>query len=479
MGIIIAAVLAVVLLAAIGMAAFSRLKKVPPNRADVIVGMKDRGAVGSSQTERVAKMGDDGRPLRDDNGDVVFEAQEVSKFSTARVVIGDRYFLLPFLYDVTSISLEQRSAEFTVRAPAKGYVDTEVRVNVQFRVGNDPNSVRRAAARFKDQQDEIPTIIADAMAGHIRAVIGQITVPQLIEDREAFKTSILEAVEADFLIQGIVIDTLNVNEVLTPGSTYLEDLAKVELAGKRQSAELADQNAQLEIAKNAARTEQQAADAQRELDINRAEYEKQTESAKIESATAPKLLQAEKDRLIAEEERAAAEVKARTTEAELLSTVVKPAEAKAQADLEARKRDAEARAFETTRAADAAKDAAASKAESVRVAAEADAAAIQAKGEAEAAAVSAAADAAARYDENAIRVKLLEVLPQLVREAAAPMGNIDDLTVISTDGANKLSKGTMETVTSLTPFLDKVGIDLGSLLGTGASETKSGAASLD
>lgn len=471
---------ALVVLLALGGVATSRLRKVPPNRAHVIVGMKDKSDTG--KTERVAKIGSDGQIEKDEEGQPVYEEVNLDKFSTARVVTSDRYFLLPGFYDVTVLNLEQRSTDFDVQNPSSDFIDTKVTVNVQFRIGNNPQSVRRAASRFAGQQDEIPDIIGEAMAGNIRAVIGEMTVEDLISKREDFKTKVLAAVHQDFLNQGIYIDTLNIKSIDTPGSNYLNDLSAPERAIRERAAKIAEQNATREIAEHNASVEQQVANAQRELDIAKAAYDKETKNAQIESESAPKLLQADRDREIAIKEKETEKANAEAEAARLLSTVVEPAKAKAEADIEAARavkeaarQDADAEAYKVTAAASADQSAAEAKAAAVRAAALAEADAIRAVGEAEADATTKKAEAASTYDATALRYETLKILPEIVSAASAPLSNVDSMSIISSDGANKLVGTSIETIEQITPFLkDKLGVDLSDLAGfaTGTATSK-------
>ena len=89
-----------------------------------------------------------------------------------------------------------------------------------------------------------------------------------------------------------------------------------------------------------------------------------------------------------------------------------------------------------------------------------------ARGQAEAEAMKLKADAIATYGEAAVLDLLVRVMPDVVRAASEPMGNIDKMTVISTDGASSLTKSVAGTVAQgLQLSTDLTGIDLAKLLG--------------
>ena len=179
------------------------------------------------------------------------------------------------------------------------------------------------------------------------------------------------------------------------------------------------------------------------------------------------------DKLVAEQESIAVAEQAKVNQERLNIEVRQPAEAAAYASVQnaEAERDAanaavEAEAFRRTQLADAARNAAENEAAAVEAAGRAEAAAIKAKGLAEAEAVDALAEAQGKFGQAALASQVISRLPEIAREMAAPMGNIDALTVVSTDGANELTKSVANNMTQLQDVVKATtGLDLVSALG--------------
>ncbi|MFT3797564.1 flotillin family protein [Microbacterium sp.] len=440
-----------------------RIRRVPPNQALVIVG---RGA---------------GKPQPGDIG-------------TQRVVIGGRTFVWPILQQGFPISLEQRQIAITVEGVDKNRIKIAIKASINFKVSGTEEGVRRAAQRFLSQQEALTDIIRESLEGSLRSIVGDMTIEQIISDRKSLSDRVVAETKADLVEQGLQVDLLNISDISTPGSDYLANLGRAEAARARQVAEVSE--AEAARAAEFARIEanEQIAERQKALSLRQASIKAETDRANAEAEASGQLAKAEQDKAVALLERDALSEQANVTQERLDIEVRKPAEAQAYAEVQraTAQRDAanaatEADAFKRTKIAEANKVAAVQDAEAaataVRLSGEADrdrqvalaagvradgearAAAIQAEGLAEAAATDAKAEALKKYGEAALAQEIISRLPEIVAAAAAPLGNIDTLTVVSTDGASEVTKtvgkvlgeGT-EVVKSLT------GLDLTALL---------------
>jgi len=445
-----------------------RIRRVPPNQALVIVG---RGA---------------GKPQPGDIG-------------SQRVVIGGRTFVWPILQQGFPISLEQRQIAITVEGVDKNRIKIAIKASINFKVSGTEEGVRRAAQRFLSQQEALTDIIRESLEGSLRSIVGDMTIEQIISDRKSLSDRVVAETKADLVEQGLQVDLLNISDISTPGSDYLANLGRAEAARARQVAEISE--AEASRASEFARIEaqEQIAERQKALSLRQASIKAETDRANAEAEAAGQLAKAEQDRSVALLERDALSEQANVTQERLDIEVRKPAEAEAYAEVQRATalRDAanaatEADAYKRTKIAEANKVAAVQDAEAaataVRLSGEADrdrqvalaagikaegearAAAVQAEGIADAAATDAKAEALKKYGEAALAQEIISRLPEIVAAAAAPLGNIDQLTVVSTDGASEMTKtvgkvlgeGT-EVVKSLT------GLDLGSLLAGFAS----------
>ncbi|MBO0898485.1 flotillin family protein [Cellulomonas sp. zg-ZUI222] len=414
-----------------------RIRRVPPNEALIIVG---RGA---------------GRGAAADTGQ--------------RVVVGGRVFVWPVLQQGFPISLEQRQIGITVEGVDKNRIKLAIKASINFKVRGDEEGVRRAAQRFLSQQATLTDVIRESLEGSLRAIIGDMTIEQIISDRKSLQDAVVASTKTDLAEQGLQVDLLNISDISTPGSDYLSNLGRAEAARARQVAEVKEAEAQQvsEFAK--IRAMEQIAERQRDLALKQAAIKAETDKANAEANAAGQLARAEQDKLVALQERDALAEKAKVTEEQLDIDVRKPAEASAYAAVqqanaerdaanaaaeadayrrmkvaEANKiatvQDAEAAAEATIRAGNAERDRQLAEAKALEALGLARAAAARAEGLAQAEATHAQAEALREQGEAVLAQQVIALLPEIVRAAAEPIGSIDQLTVVSTDGASAMTR---------------------------------------
>ncbi|PIF03482.1 MAG: hypothetical protein CSA63_01840 [Propionibacterium sp.] len=251
--------------------------------------------------------------------------------------------------------------------------------------------------------------------------------------------------------------------------------------------------------------EEEIAIAQRKLALKQAEIKAETDAANANAAAAGPLAQADRDQAVLAEKEKVAVKQAALKDRQLDTEVRKPADAEryrveteaaaarqaqilaaeasresdilaAQGDAEQarligvgekqrRQALAEAEAIEGANRGEAEKSRRIAEAEAVRAEGEAQAAAILATGEAEAEAMTKKAEAFSLYNDAAVLQMMVGVLPEVAREVAAPMSNIDKLTVVSTDGAGQLPKQVTDNLVQVMAMLkNTTGVDVESLL---------------
>jgi len=466
--------LVIVVLAIFGFVA-GRIKRVPPNQALVIVG---RGA--------------GGRTIEPDAGQ--------------RVVIGGRVFIWPIIQQGFPVSLEQRQIAISVEGVDQNFIKLAIQASVNFKVSGTAEGVRRAAQRFLSQQGSLNQIIQQSLEGSLRSIIGNMPVQEIISNRTALSDAVVEATKVDLAEQGLQVDLLNISDISTPGTSYLADLGRAEAALAKQNAEVKE--AETARASEFARIEaaEQIAERQKALSLKQAEIKAVTDRADAEAAAAGQLATAEQDKLVAERQRDALAEQALVEQERLDISVRKPAEADAyatvqaaQADRDAANAATEADVFKRTRIAEANKIAAVqdaeAAAEAVRLAGlgerdkqvalaegikaegEARAAATAAEGLAEARATDAKAEALKKYGEAALAQEIISRLPEIARAVAEPLAAVNDITVVSTDGASAVTR-TVSQVASELPAVVKslTGLDLTELLAKAAGAADAAAA---
>lgn len=311
------------------------------------------------------------------------------------------------------------------------------------KVGGSEDAIRAAAQRFLQQQDGIVGFTQEVLSGALRAIVGRMSVEDIIRDRAAFAGQVAEEAEASLSGQGLILDAFQIQDITTEGS-YLEDLGRPEAARAKQEADIAEAIAKRASEQARLKAAEEIAIAERTYYLKQAEIKAETEAAAAKANAAYLLAEAARQQEVLQEQEKVAERQAALTDRELDTKVRKPADAaryQAEQEAEARRiaqvKEAEADAERSRLTGQGEKLHRSALADAVRIEGEADAAAIAAKGAAEAEAMQKKADAFARYGDAAVLQMLVEVLPSVVAKASEPLSAIDKMTVISTDGASQ------------------------------------------
>ncbi|GHJ91745.1 flotillin [Streptomyces sp. NE5-10] len=471
----------VVLVVLLALAVVTRYKVAGPSEAFIITGRRGQKATDPAT----------GRVYTDNSGQ--------------KVVVGGGVFVVPFVQQKFTLDLSSRHIPIAVR----GAVTLRgVKANLEgvaiVKVGGTEDSIRAAAQRFLMQQDGIVGFTQEVLSGALRSIVGRMSVEDIIRDRAAFAGQVAEEAEASLSGQGLVLDAFQIQDITTEGS-YLEDLGRPEAARAKQEADIAEAEARRAAEQARLKAEEEIAVAQRTLYLKQAEIKAQTDEAAAQANAAGPLAEAARQQdILAEQEKVAAR-QAALTDRQLDTQVRKPADAKryeaeqqaeaqrtarvkqaeaermaaiAAAEAEAersrltgegekqrRQALAEAEAIEGAKRGEAERARRAAIAEAVRLEGDAEAGAIAAKGAAEAEAMHKRADAFERYGDAAVLQMLVEVLPQVVGKAAEPLAAVDKMTVISTDGASRLTRTVTDNVAQGVELLTSTtGVDLASLL---------------
>jgi flotillin len=470
----------VVLALLIVMFALSRITVAGPNEAFIVTGRK-------------------GRSVRGADGSMVTD------LSGQKVVMGAAVFVLPVVQRRYKLDLSSREIPVGVTAAvSRQGIRCDADAVAIVKVGGTAEMIRPAAQRFLHQQERIEAFTGQVLSGALRAVIGRLSVEEIIRDRAAFSAHVAEEAERALTHQGLVLDAFQLEDIRTAGS-YLQDLGRPEAARVLQEAAIAEAQARRTAETERMKAEEAIAAAERDLALKRAEVQAEIDAAKARSAAAGPLAEAERQQAVLMEQQKVAERNAELKERQLDTEVRKPADAaryKTEQDAEAARNATVFRADAERQATIAAAQAAAEQArlvgegerarraalaeaaaiegakqgeaeqrrrsaiaEAVEREGAAEAAAIQARGGAEAGAMRAKAEAFNEYGEAAVLDLLVRVLPQVVQAASAPIGEIDKMTVISTDGASALTRSVATNVAQgMQLGTELTGIDLPALL---------------
>ena len=376
-----------------------------------------------------------------------------------KVVRGGGVIVLPLVHKVGKLKLTARQINVNLAdAVTRQGIKVAVQGVATFKIGADDESIRNAAERFLESQEEaVDSIVKNVLEGSLRSIVGTLTVEELNLDRMKFQQAVQDAAKGDLATSGLQIDSFTI-QAIRDESGYMELIGQQETARRERDARMAKASADQEAAVREAEAEQVKINASRDVALRRAETETQTAAAEARAAQAGPLAEAEATQEVTRKQTELAQLEAARKEQELVATTVRPAEADAAAQIRRAEGAKGAAIAQAQGDAERVKLAGEAQARVVEVTAEAvakqttlegnaEAGIVLSKGEAEAKALALRADAYRQFNEAAIIQTVLSQLPDIVRAAAEPMGNIDHLTVLSNDGASDMVKNVTRTVT--------------------------------
>jgi flotillin len=409
------------------------------------------------------------------------EALIVYGFRGTRIVQGHGTLIFPMVESCRELSLELMS--FDVAPQQDLYTKQGVAVTVeavaQIKVKSDPESIKTAAEQFLTktaQQRE--GLIRLVMEGHLRGIIGQLTVEEIVKQPEMVSDRMRSTCADDMNKMGLEVISFTIKEVRDKNE-YITNMGRPDVARIKRDADVATAEADRDTAIKRAIAQRESAiakaqadqervlaenlslakqaEALRDLEIKRAQYQ---EMSKRQQAQADKSYEIQtnimQQQVITEqvkiqqierhEQIKVQEAEIDRREKELIATVLKPAE------IERQRIQTLAEAEKARLIAEAEGHAAAIEQQGL-----AEANIIFKKGEAEAKAMNAKAEAYQEYNQAAVLDKLIGGLPEVVRALAGPLANVDKITVVSTGngetaGLNKVT-GDLTKIAAQVPAL--------------------------
>lgn len=422
-----------------------------------------------------------------------------------RVVRGGAALRLPVLEKVAYLSLNVLSIPLEIeRAYTREGVPVTVDAVANVKIASDDVSLRAAAERFLGMDPkEIRGVIFQTLEGHLRAILGNLTVEEINTDRQAFAEKMVGEAAVDLKRMGVGIDILTIQQI-SDEQGYLEALGKKRTAEVKRDAVIGEAAAQRDAMIQSALADQEGktkrleadvaiAQALRDKETKQAEFSAAVKSKQAETEQAGPLATATAKQQVIEQEvkieqiRKAQEVlvqqqEAERREKELLATVVKPAEAerraiviKAEGEREAAIIRAEAvkRQLEWEGAGEAARIQAVGRAEADKLLAlgEAEAQVAKQKLLAEAEGLQKKAEAWKQFNDAAMMNMVVEKLPELAQAFATQVAGIDKINIIDMGGSgqnggmNKVMSTVGGGMTAMFAMLkDQFGIDVAQLV---------------
>ena len=314
-----------------------------------------------------------------------------------RVVTGHGAFVMALFRHASFLTLAMREAEVAEQCVTKQGITLEVRAVIAFKVGNDPESIVNAAQRFLSDQDQMSVLAGRIFAGHLRSIVGSMTVEEIVTERQKLATEVLDGSKAEMVKMGLIVDSLQIQSIDDMGAGYISAMAAPHNAAIQRQAKIAQAQANQAAAEAEQESQRKQAEYARQTAIVQAQYKAEVDKAQAEADQAGPLAQASAQREVIAAQTELAQRQAELRQQQLVAEVVKPAEADA---------------------------------EKVRVMAKADAERMKIQ-----------AEAAASYNRVALDRMLIDQLPQIVREAAAGLANANINVLNGADGLGEIAAG--------------------------------------
>src|SRR6266567_3716665 len=366
-----------------------------------------------------------------------------------KVITGGSHFVVPLYQRAQEFSLELMS--FDVAPSQDLYTTQGVAVNVeavtQIKVRSDQESVKTAAEQFLSKPQDIrENLIRLVMEGHLRGIVGQLTVEELVKEPENVGEKMLKTVTPDMEKMGLEVISFTIKDVRDKNQ-YIDNMGRPQTAQIKKQADIA-------LALALRDTQIQQANAQREAAVAKAAADQERVKAETESlalqAASQRNLSLKKAEFDAEVKKQQAsadkayDIQANMMQQQVVTEAIRVTEVEKNAQIKVQQAEIQRRELELQATIQKAAEAERRRIETVAEAerqrlileaqGQADAAKARGIGEAEADAMKVKAAAYHEYNQAAVLDKLLTNMPEMVRAIAEPLSKVDKVTIVSTGG---------------------------------------------
>lgn len=414
------------------------------------------------------------KPVRDEKGDV----------QGFRIVRGAGTFVFPVAENYKVLSLRMMTLDIDLQHV---YTSQGIPINVkavaQVKIQGDIEHIKSAAEGFLGVPvEEVRATIKETVAGHLRGIIGTLTLEELYKDQKRFQERVREEAHLDLEGMGFEFKSFVFQEI-QDAEGYLNSLGQPKiqeaLKNARIATAMADREAKVE--EEAARQQKEQkrfavdteiAEAEKSLSLKKASIQKEVDVARAQATKAGEMEMKVQDITIADKEVERRKLELNATIREQADAKKYEAERNADAEQYRIERQAAAERKRREEAAQAVKAEGLAKAEAESVMRRniglAEAEAIRAKGEAEAEARRLLAEALKLYNEAGLSIEALKVLPEIAAAVSEPLSRAGATTIISNGGnghdgtgASKLSQDVVQVLSQLSPIMEQLaGVNL-------------------
>ena len=437
-------------------------------------------------------------------------AYVISGLGKRRILIGKAGWRFPFLERVDKLPLNvmQVDVKTSEAVPTNEFINVSVDGVANIKISSKPELLNRAAESLLGlRQEAMVTLVTQVLEGNMREIVGSVGLKEMVQDRQGVARKITENVVPDMEKLGIEVVNFNIQNFKDAAGT-IENMGIDNVEQIRKNAQIAKANAQRDIAIATAEAQQLAnavrADAEKKIAVQNAELAMQQSEMLVRSDTkkaeadAAYAIQQETQRKTIEITKADADIARKEKEAVIADREIALQEKKLDAEIrkqaDAKKyqaeKEAEAQLIKRQREADAKKYEMAQQAEALRIEAEAhkfqveqqaaarraeaeamryfmeqEAEGIRAKGVAEAEAIERKAEAQKRMGEASVLEMYLTALPEVVKNAAAPLSQTEKIVMYGDGNSSKLVKDVMLSASQvLEGIRESTGLDIRELI---------------
>jgi uncharacterized membrane protein YqiK len=268
---------------------------------------------------------------------------------------------------------------------------------IAFKVGNDKESIVNAGQRFLSDQDQMSVLTGRIFAGHLRSIIGSMTVEEIVTERQKLATEVLETSKTEMGTIGLTVDSLQIQSIDDGQTGYIAAMAAPHQAAIQRQAKIAQAQATQASVEAQQEAERNQAEYARRTAVVRAQYDAEVDRAQAEAAQAGPLAAAHAQMEVLSAQTELAQRAAELRQQQLVAEIVRPAEAEA---------------------------------ERIRVLALAEAERMKIQ-----------AEAAASNDRVALDRLLIDQLPLIVKEAAGGLAGANVNVLNGADGLGEIAAG--------------------------------------
>ena len=314
-----------------------------------------------------------------------------------RVVVGHGSFVVPLFRKARYLTLAMQESEVAETCVTRQGISLNVRAVIAFKVGNDDESIVNAGQRFLSDQDQMGTLTGRIFAGHLRSIIGSMTVEEIVTERQKLAVEVLDGSKEEMAKIGLIVDALQIQSIDDLNSGYIDAMASPLRAAIQRQAKIAQAQANQASAEAEQQSNRKQAEYARETAVVQAKYKAEVDQAQAQSAQVGPLTQAQAQMGVIAAQSDLANRQAELRQRQLVAEVIRPAEAEA---------------------------------DKVRILAQADAERTRLQ-----------AAAAASHDRVALDRMLIDQLPQIVKEAANGLAGANVNVLNGAEGLGELTAG--------------------------------------